>query len=154
MLLPFEFSTFFWLESSNGQLHTLVSQRDGRKIILKNIWFVRYLQVNEFQIIWLKGGCFDLKTYVLNPSRHTTSKRRPSNVHNVQITLYGRWNNVVCQLGYVLEVLRFKEFVISFNFLHEILDMWYWQLKVELNWNVNSMRLWIKVICRPNWTEI
>ena len=28
--------------------------------------------------------------------------QRQNDVHNVQITLYGRWNNVVCQLGKIL----------------------------------------------------
>ena len=32
------------------------------------------------------------------PSLHTTLFQRPSNVHNVHITLNGRWNNVVHQL--------------------------------------------------------
>ena len=34
------------------------------------------------------------------PSWHKTSKERPSNVHNVHVTLDERWNNVVCQLSF------------------------------------------------------
>ena len=35
----------------------------------------------------------------------TTSKQRPSNVHNGQITLYEHWNNFVYQLGQNLAFL-------------------------------------------------
>ena len=37
--------------------------------------------------------------YVCIPSWHTTLFQRPANVHNVHITLYKSWDNVVCQLG-------------------------------------------------------
>ena len=46
---------------------------------------------------WL-AECVQLMNPFL-PNRYKTSKQRPSNVHNIHITLDGRWNNVVCQLG-------------------------------------------------------
>ena len=33
------------------------------------------------------------------PSWHTTFFQRSSNIHNIHLTLYERWNNVVCHLA-------------------------------------------------------
>ena len=42
---------------------------------------------------------------ILYPSKHTTSFWRLYNVHNVKTTSYGRQNNVVCVLGYLLKFI-------------------------------------------------
>ena len=84
------------------RLKVITQDYDGRKLNVK--WMLIFSSMFDMKIgplaLLSLGILFRNKTKK-SPSYHITLFQRPSNVHNVQITLDESWNNVVCQLGWL-----------------------------------------------------
>ena len=109
-------SNSFSTKTERGKSHFIVISLSNAIYLSKQS--LNYLY-NQLLIVSSSISKPSLKSLFWNSLRwHKKSKQRPSNVHDIDITLDGRWNNVVWLVGTdAINPLLYSSFMFIFHFI-------------------------------------